>query len=108
MVTDGLREMFQIIPKQHMHLSNKELERTIDIFTHIASFEGRLPQGAHTSPTLANFVAQNSIDREISEFLKYYQTSNTGRAHNITMSYGRYADDIVVISNHPIHESIRD
>lgn len=104
MVAEGLREMFDIIPRRHMNLSNRELDRAIDIFTHIASFEGRLPQGAHTSPTLANFVAQNSIDRKINEFLKYYQTS----VHNITMSYGRYADDIVVISSHPIPEPIRD
>ncbi|MDP2103763.1 MAG: reverse transcriptase domain-containing protein [Candidatus Gracilibacteria bacterium] len=108
MVAEGLRKMFQIIPQQYKDLSHKELERTIDIFTHIASFEGRLPQGAHTSPTLANFVAQNTIDIEINELLKLYQTSRTGRANNVTVSYGRYADDIVVISSHPISEALRD
>jgi len=106
MVTEGLRKMFQIIPKQYRDLSHKELERTIDIFTHIASFEGRLPQGAHTSPTLANFVAQNTIDIQINALLERHQPSYTTRPDAVTMSYGRYADDLVIISNKSIPKGL--
>lgn len=52
------------------------------LIANLCCFEGSLPQGAPTSPTLSNIVCQR-LDKKLSNLAKQYKSS-----------YSRYADDI--------------
>ncbi len=58
------------------------------ILTNLTTFKGHLPQGAPTSPTLANLVGLITFDNPILELCQL---------HNIT--YTRYVDDLWFSSN---------
>lgn len=57
-------------------------EEIAELLANLTTLNGKLPQGASTSPVISNFVC-NRLDKELIEFCK---------AHNIT--YSRYADDL--------------
>lgn len=62
----------------YLEITSEEVEQLVELVT----FKGRLPQGAPTSPALANLVCIN-LDKRLSAFAKM---------HEIT--YTRYADDL--------------
>ena len=66
-----------------------------DLITTLCCVHGRLPQGAPTSPSLANMVGAN-FDRKIMKRMPDSQV------------YGRYADDIVVIGAEQISDETRE
>lgn len=74
------------------------------MLANLCTLEGRLPQGAHTSPALSNLVCVN-MDRRFAAL---------GR--RLKFRYSRYADDMIFSSNNPkftslipfIREVIRD
>ena len=77
--------------KKWPKITKNELESLIDIIIEICSYEWRLPQGAPSSPVLANIVT-NRIDERIRhavEDIMWLQGKST---------YGRYADDLVLMS----------
>lgn len=57
----------------------------------LCTYEGKLPQGAPTSPYLANIICRN-MDKNISDFCK-----------KNSLKYTRYADDITISSNNRIN-----
>lgn len=61
--------------------------RVSTILARICTFEGSLPQGASTSPILANIIA-NSLDRKFLEI-----------ARSEKIKYSRYSDDITFSSS---------
>jgi len=65
-------------------LPTEMVERLTDIISELCCLHGRLPQGAPTSPVLANMVG-TSFDHQIVKAIPANQV------------YGRYADDIVVM-----------
>ncbi len=65
-------------------LPTEMIERLTDIITQLCCLHGRLPQGAPTSPALANMVG-TAFDHQIIKVLPQGQV------------YGRYADDIVIM-----------
>ncbi len=65
-----------------------------DLLTQLCCLRGQLPQGAPTSPALANMVAQK-FDTKIRQLI-----GDVG-------SYGRYADDIVIFGTQQIPEKLR-
>lgn len=81
-------------------------KQIVQLLVHTGCYKWRLPQGGHLSPVLANCAAQNLIDFEIIALLKSHQ--NQKGTPESTLSYGRYADDIVVLSGAPIPEKLRD
>lgn len=64
--------------------------RVAKVIARICSYQGRLPQGAPTSPTISNIVCY-SLDKQLMSFCK---------AHRFI--YTRYADDITISSNQPM------
>jgi hypothetical protein len=66
------------------HLPTEDVNKLADIITDLCCLHGRLPQGAPTSPVLANLVG-TAFDHQI---IKAIPTTQT---------YGRYADDIVIM-----------
>lgn len=79
-------------------ISEEERLRLADIVARLCCIDGRLPQGAPTSPAIANMVG-SQFDRPIQESL----TQELGD----TFEYGRYADDIVIMSVDSIGEKQR-
>jgi RNA-directed DNA polymerase len=66
---------------EHIFKSAGYNSRIARDFANLCTYRGKLPQGAPTSPMLANLVSLN-LDKDISE---YCQTKN--------LEYSRYADD---------------
>jgi RNA-directed DNA polymerase len=64
--------------------------------TRLCMYKGGLPQGAPTSPSLANLAAR-SMD------LMLYEYTN-----NLNIKYTRYSDDMVFSSKSPMQESVKD
>jgi RNA-directed DNA polymerase len=62
-------------------------EQTSIMFTNFCTFEGGLPQGGVTSPSLSNLLNLN-LDNEITRY-----------CNSKSISYTRYADDITISSN---------
>lgn len=62
----------------------------------VCCFEGKLPQGAPTSPYMANLVLKN-MDQELQEFCQKNE-----------ITYTRYADDMSFSSNKEIFEFLKD
>jgi hypothetical protein len=62
------------------------------LIANLCCHEGRLPQGAPTSPTLTNVVCQR-LDRKL-----------TGLAKRFGCIYSRYADDITFSSMHNVYQ----
>jgi len=77
--------------KKWPKLSEDDLESLIDVMTQVCTYEWRLPQGAPSSPVLANIVA-NRIDGRIRHALE----DKMDLAKKAV--YGRYADDLVLMS----------
>lgn len=76
------------------HLSQEVVNQIADIITEICCLHGRLPQGAPTSPVLANMVG-TGFDHQIMKNLSESQT------------YGRYADDIVILGIEKLDKKTR-
>ena len=79
--------------------NNSKLELSPKIcryLTRLCMFRGGLPQGAPTSPTLANLAAR-SMDLKLNEYTK-----------NLNINYTRYSDDMVFSSKSPMQESAKD
>lgn len=64
------------------------------LLANLCTLDGRLPQGAHTSPTISNLVCIN-MDRRFAAL-----------ARRLKFRYSRYADDMVFSSNHPHFTSL--
>lgn len=69
-------------------------------FLSLCTYEGRLPQGAVTSPAISNVVFRQADQR----ILKYCQSFDTlyrnGQRLTEDIRYTRYADDMLFSSNH--------
>ncbi len=63
--------------------------RVANLLANLCTVDGRLPQGAPTSPALSNLVALN-LDRRLD-----------GLRRKMKFRYTRYADDLTFSSNHP-------
>lgn len=77
--------------KKWPKLTENDLESLIDVLTQVCTYEWRLPQWAPSSPVLANIVA-NRIDGRIRHVLE----DKMWLANKAV--YGRYADDLVLMS----------
>jgi RNA-directed DNA polymerase len=64
------------------------------LVAHICTHEGKLPQGAPTSPFLSNLICR-SLDRELTEL-----------ARRCRATYTRYADDLTFSLQHPQKEKL--
>lgn len=64
--------------------------------TRLCMYKGGLPQGAPTSPSLANLAAR-SMDLKLNEYTK-----------NLNINYTRYSDDMVFSSKSPMQDSVKD
>lgn len=73
---------FQQVKKVFTHKPFEFSEEVADLLTHLCCYKGSLPQGAPTSPILANFVTEQ-LDCEL---------ENIARINSCV--YSRYADDI--------------
>ncbi len=85
-----IKDFFSSIKEAQIQESLKDIVKTQDamkIIIKLCTYEGYLPQGAVTSPTLSNIVFRR-IDQRI---LKYCQKFN--------ITYTRYADDLLFSSN---------
>lgn len=69
-------------------------EKISQIIAKLATFEGKLPQGAPSSPILASLIG-NIIDTRFLKLAKKYK-----------FTYSRYADDITLSSNTPFSQAI--
>jgi RNA-directed DNA polymerase len=71
-------------------------KRASAILAHLCTFEGRLPQGAVTSPSISNIIA-SKLDRRIA-----------GYTSKRNIIFTRYADDITLSSNNRnlLHQSL--
>jgi RNA-directed DNA polymerase len=69
-------------------------EKVSAFLTRLTTLNGSLPQGAPSSPYIAN-LAFLSVDSRISSIAK-----------NQSMAYSRYADDITLSSQHPIGSEV--
>lgn len=71
-----------------------------DVISKLCTFEDKLPQGAPTSPVLANLVALD-LDSQIREILN----ARIGQQH---YQYTRYVDDITISGNEKLIELVDD
>ncbi|WP_421298878.1 TIR domain-containing anti-phage reverse transcriptase [Aeromonas veronii] len=69
-------------------------DKAATVLAQLCTYQGRLPQGAPTSPLLSNLAA-TSLDRELVHLAKRFH-----------MTYTRYADDITFSSNKKFDEQI--
>ncbi|GEM_PF-4776552 len=81
-------------------LTTELVQELAELITELCCLEERLPQGAPSSPTLSNMVASSSFDRIIQKKAK-----EAGIDGNLT--YGRYADDIMILGSEHIPEEFR-
>jgi RNA-directed DNA polymerase len=63
--------------------------RVAVLLTNLCTVDGRLPQGAITSPALSNFVCEK-LDRRLA-----------GLSKTLSFRYTRYADDLIFSSDNP-------
>jgi hypothetical protein len=80
--------------KKGPKLSVEMVNNLADLITELCCFKGRLPQGAPTSPILANMAAKH-FDQTIVQAL------------DKPFEYGRYADDIVIMGVETLPEDQR-
>lgn len=90
------RMLFRILHKWEKgpQLSQEVVNQLANIITDICCLHGRLPQGAPTSPVLSNMVG-TGFDHQIIKKLPDSQT------------YGRYADDIVILGIEKLDKKTR-
>lgn len=69
-------------------------DKAATVLAQLCTYQGRLPQGAPTSPLLSNLAA-TSLDRELVHLAKRFH-----------MTYTRYADDITFSSNKKFDDQI--
>lgn len=89
-VNIDLKDFFPSISKERVESLFRSLgfsDEKVKNFTEITTFEGKLPQGAPTSPFIANLICKD-LDYLLDEF-------STGKG----FSYTRYADDLSFSSN---------
>jgi RNA-directed DNA polymerase len=79
-----------VLRKAPFHFSHS----VASLVSHICTRDGKLPQGAPTSPFLSNQVCR-TLDREISEL-----------ARRCRATYTRYADDLTFSFQHPQKEKL--
>lgn len=87
------------LKNKSFEINNSKIEINPKIcryLTRLCMYKGGLPQGAPTSPTLAN-IAARSMDLKLNEYTKKFN-----------IKYTRYSDDMVFSSKLPMHESTKD
>ncbi|WP_144778177.1 reverse transcriptase domain-containing protein [Marinobacter maritimus] len=67
---------------------------TAKLIAHICCLNGRLPQGAPTSPLISNMVAR-SLDHKLSRLAKKYKARYSRYADDITFSFQKKTDGII-------------
>lgn len=70
---------------------------TASIAAQLCTHEGKLPQGASTSPVLANIVSA-SLDKQLTQLAKKNNITYTRYADDITFSFDRYPMEEVIKS----------
>lgn len=75
-------------------------KETSELLADLCTYNGFLPQGAPTSPYIANLVMY-SFDCELLKLIKFFNGNNFKKAF-----YTRYADDITISENSKIKEFI--
>ncbi|MBO9397319.1 TIR domain-containing protein [Shimia sp. R9_2] len=73
-------------------------ERVATILARICTYKGSLPQGASTSPRLANIIAK-SLDKKILEIAKSHQLKYTRYSDDISLSSSKKVIPTLVVKN---------
>lgn len=88
-----VRDFFPTITAQRVYgVFRKIFGYEIDLawlLTNLCCYQGHLPQGAPTSPMLANFVA-GAMDRSLSRFIDAMRGFYTRYVDDLTFSFGRW------------------
>ncbi|TWD92206.1 RNA-directed DNA polymerase [Neobacillus bataviensis] len=92
-----LKDFFPSITQGSVYFIFKEIGYTEEVsrlLTRLCTYQGQLPQGAPTSPYIANLVCRK-LDIKLQEF-----------ACNQNIAYTRYADDLTFSANKELSEYI--
>jgi len=106
-----IKDFFPSINRQHLLLAifkwcnakdNVLKNRMDDVFT-LCLYDGRLPQGAPTSPALAN-LAVRQLDNQLEAAARHFSPKGAKKGDPFAVKYTRYADDLVFSASDPCFE----
>lgn len=97
-----IKDFFGLISKKHIKESLTEFVQgndIIDSIVNICMFEGKVPQGAVTSPTISNIIFRR-IDQRIIKYCQSIQNIRIAKKnYKENIIYTRYADDMLFSSD---------